>query len=110
MSDDTTPRPETEQAAPQAAPEPSPAADRRLSNQTWLLIVGAALLLGCLVGAGTMAVGTFVAGHLFHDRERAYVDHDRRDDHRRQPPPIRKQPAPPKLPKLPPSAVPTPSQ
>jgi len=113
MSDDTTSPPEQEpvqEPVQESKTTPTAVKDRRLSDKSWALIVAAALLVGCFLGAGTVAVGAFVAGHLFHDRDRAYVDHDRRDDHRRQPPPIRKQPAPPRLPKMPPpTAAPTPS-
>jgi hypothetical protein len=113
MSDDATP-----QAEPAPVQEPAQetkaATERRLSNRNWMLIVAAALVFGCFAGAGTMAVAGFVANHVFHGRDRAYVDHDRRGDERRKPqPPIRKQPAQPGqprvpgLPKLPPTPVPS---
>lgn len=126
MSDDTTPRPEPSPPAesPQQ-PETKPAAagNRRLDNKAWLLITAAALLFGCFVGAGAMAVGSFVAGHAFHGRDRVVVNHapggDQRGDQRRQPqPPNRRQPGIPRFPNqpgqptrpnLPPSVVPSPS-
>jgi hypothetical protein len=79
MADETTRPDDIDQ--PVAEPV-APVRTRWWNRRTPLLLTGAALLLGCVLGAGVAAVGALVIGGGHHGDGHGYSNRDERGDGR----------------------------
>jgi hypothetical protein len=81
--DDATPIEPAPAAAPTAAPAPAAAAKSPwYGRRVPLLISGAALILGCLLGGGVVAIAAFAVDGNHGDDRGSYHSHDERPDGR----------------------------